>query len=75
MDADHVMDTDGAGLVWRKAGFGDGTGGDCVEIADTPAGGRAMRDSKLGEASPVLRFTEAEWRAFLAGVKDGEFDS
>ena len=32
-----------------------------------------MRDSKNPDG-PVLAFTEAEWRAFIAGVKDGEFD-
>jgi Domain of unknown function (DUF397) len=32
-----------------------------------------MRDSKHPDG-PVLAFTEAEWRAFIAGVKDGEFD-
>ncbi len=32
-----------------------------------------MRDSKNPEG-PALAFTEAEWRAFIAGVKDGEFD-
>ena len=32
-----------------------------------------MRDSKDPDG-PVLAFTEDEWRAFIAGVKDGEFD-
>jgi hypothetical protein len=32
-----------------------------------------MRDSKKPEG-PVLYFTEAEWEAFIEGVKDGEFD-
>jgi len=32
-----------------------------------------MRDSKNPDG-PVLALTEAEWRAFIAGVKDGEFD-
>lgn len=32
-----------------------------------------MRDSKKPDG-PVLYFTEAEWDAFVAGVKDGEFD-
>lgn len=33
----------------------------------------ALRDSKLPD-SPVLTYTRDEWRAFVAGVKDGEFD-
>jgi hypothetical protein len=32
-----------------------------------------MSDAKNPDG-PVLAFTEAEWRAFIAGVKDGEFD-
>jgi hypothetical protein len=33
----------------------------------------AVRDSK-NQRGPVLVFTPAEWAAFVAGVKDGEFD-
>jgi hypothetical protein len=32
-----------------------------------------MRDSG-NPGGPVLAFTEAEWEAFVLGVKDGEFD-
>ncbi|HEV2451539.1 MAG TPA: DUF397 domain-containing protein [Streptosporangiaceae bacterium] len=32
-----------------------------------------MRDSDHPEG-PVLKFTQAEWDAFVAGVRDGEFD-
>jgi hypothetical protein len=32
-----------------------------------------MKDAKHPEG-PVLYFTEAEWDAFIGGVKDGEFD-
>lgn len=32
-----------------------------------------MRNAK-GPGSPALVFTQAEWDAFVAGVKDGEFD-
>lgn len=28
----------------------------------------------VGKGSPVLVYTEAEWDAFTAGAKDGEFD-
>ncbi len=35
--------------------------------------GIAVRDSK-DPGGPVLDFTPAEWRAFIAGVRDGEFD-
>ena len=62
-------------LDWRKSSYSGGNGGECVEVADLPDGGRAVRDSKLGDTGPVLRFTPAEWQAFVAGVRDGEFDA
>ncbi len=45
----------------------------CVEVAELPYGGRAVRDSKNPDG-PSLSFTAAEWDAFVAGAKDGEFD-
>jgi len=47
-------------------------GANCVAVARLPGGGVAVRHSD-DSASP-LRFTTAEWRAFVDGVKDGEFD-
>jgi Domain of unknown function (DUF397) len=60
-------------LVWRKSSRSGPQGGNCVEVAELPDGGVAVRDSKHPEGSPLL-FTLAEWRAFVGGVKDGEFD-
>ena len=54
--------------VWKKSTFSLDTA--CVEVSDR----RRVRDSKLGNASPVLEFNEEEWQAFIAGVKRGEFD-
>lgn len=65
--------TDLAGLDWRKSSRSNGNGGDCVEVADLPDGSRAVRDSK-DRSGPTLLFTPAEWRAFVEGVKLGEFD-
>ena len=45
----------------------------CVEVEGLPEGWVAVRDSKDPDG-PVLRFNPAEWLAFLAGVRDGEFD-
>ncbi|WP_329219551.1 DUF397 domain-containing protein [Streptomyces sp. NBC_01485] len=36
----------------------------CVEVADTLAGGRAVRDSKR-PCGPHLTFSPESWRAFL----------
>jgi len=33
-----------------------------------------VRDAKDGENGPTLRFTRAEWDAWLDGAKKGEFD-
>ena len=46
--------------------------GACVEVASA-GDGIAMRDSKDQEG-PMLRFTRAEWAAFLGGAKAGDFD-
>lgn len=64
---------------WRKSSFSAASG--CVEVAE----GRVLRysddldhvmvrDSKLGDGSPILWFDRPEWAAFLDGVRTGEFD-
>ncbi len=68
-----MTDDDLQPLTWRKSSHSGGTGGECVEVALLPDGGRAIRDSKHPDG-PRLHFTAAEWTAFLAGVRDGEFD-
>lgn len=67
-----IHDTDLSRAVWRKSSYSNGNGGACVEVADLGDGHRAVRDSK-DPSGPVLRFTPAEWAAFTAGVRDGEF--
>ncbi|MEU3146284.1 MULTISPECIES: DUF397 domain-containing protein [unclassified Streptomyces] len=47
--------------------------GNCVEVAPLGDGGVAMRNSRDPDG-PALVYTSAELAAFLAGVKDGEFD-
>ena len=46
---------------------------EAVEIAYLPGGAVAMRNS-LEPDGTVLRYTAAEWDAFVKGVRDGEFD-
>ncbi|WP_432743433.1 DUF397 domain-containing protein [Streptomyces sp. JH002] len=38
----------------------DGTMEDCLTLAELAGGGYAVRDTKLGDNSPELRFTKAE---------------
>jgi hypothetical protein len=56
--------------IWRKSSR-SGTNG-CVEVAFVD-GQVAVRDSN-DRRGPVLLFTSHEWTAFLAGVRDGEFE-
>jgi hypothetical protein len=58
--------------AWRKSSRSHPYGNNCVEVAQL-TDGVAVRDSK-DRSGPALLFTPAEWDAFLAGAKDGEFD-
>jgi hypothetical protein len=73
MDAEDLIHADLSQAVWMKSSRSGGNGGNCVEVATNLPGVVAVRDSK-NRSGPVLSFTPAEWRAFLGGVKDGEFD-
>ena len=61
------------GAVWHKSTRSGGNGGDCVEVARNLPGIVAIRDTK-DPGGPALIFGHTEWDAFLAGVRDGEFD-
>lgn len=47
---------------------------DCVEVGQAPDGTVVIRDSKDPHRTSALEFTREEWRAFVAGVRAGEFD-
>ncbi|XVQ84166.1 DUF397 domain-containing protein [Microbispora siamensis] len=65
--------TDLSMAIWRKSSF-SGSGNNCVEVATNLPGLVAVRDSK-DRSGPVLAFAPSEWSAFIAGVKNGEFDN
>ena len=46
----------------------------CVQVAHLAGGLVALRDSK-DTTKPAHVFDSDEWAAFLAGVRNGEFDS
>lgn len=53
----------------------DGNMEDCVVYAPLAGGGFEVRDSKLGESSPGLRFTATELAAFGAGFMKAHPDA
>jgi hypothetical protein len=57
--------------AWHKSTRSSGNG-NCVEVAVLDRA-VAVRDTK-DRSGPVLVFTPAEWGAFVAGAKNGEFD-
>lgn len=60
---------------WRKSSR-SATSGECVEVgtsASTVAVG--VRDSKLGEDSPILTFKPGAMAAFVTTAKNGGFTS
>lgn len=59
--------------VWSKSSSSNGSSA-CVEVQGAQDGDYLVRDSKLGDASPILRFTPAEFKAWVDGCKAGEFD-
>lgn len=54
---------------WRKSSYSGANGGGCVE-AGNRRDGVMIRDSKLGDASPVLAFSVEAWRRFAEQVKN-----
>lgn len=60
------------GATWRKSSR-SGAVGNCVEVAVLGSGQVALRNSRYPDG-PALIYTGAEVAAFVAGVKDGEFD-
>ncbi len=64
------MDTTEGSIQWRRSSRCES--GSCVEVAHID-GTIAIRDSK-NAAGAVLIFSPEEWTAFVASVRNGEFD-
>ena len=60
------------GVTWRTSSYSN-VNGECVEVADLPDT-VLVRDTK-DRSRPPFHCTAAAWRAFIRGVKLGEFDS
>ncbi len=63
---------DFTGATWFTSSYTDANGSSCVEVTFL-SGWIGVRDTKQHGTGPVLAFTDAEWDAFLAGARDGEF--
>ncbi|WP_155338257.1 DUF397 domain-containing protein [Acrocarpospora corrugata] len=57
-------------LLWRKSSAS--VEGECVEVAFGPESA-FVRDSN-NPTGVVLKFSRADWAAFVVGVQRGEFD-
>jgi hypothetical protein len=59
-------------VAWRKSRASNPSG-NCVEVAALADGAVAVRNSRDPEG-PALVYTRGELAAFVAGVRNGEFD-
>lgn len=57
-------------VTWTSAPGSDPD--DRLEVAVLPGGAVALRNPKDPNHT-ILRYTPAEWEAFVRGVRDGEF--
>ncbi len=58
-------------VFWCKSSYST-IEGNCIEVAGLDDGARAVRDSK-DPCGPALTCSPAQWVAFTAGVRAGEF--
>lgn len=60
--------------AFKKSSFSGAAQNDCVEVAGTADGGRAVRDSK-DPGGGTQFYSPHAWAAFIGAVKAGEFGS
>ena len=59
-------------VSWRKSSFSSSNGGACVEVGTGSGTLYLVRDSKDPDGGR-LSFPAAQWRAFIGGIKGGDF--
>ncbi|GAB3745088.1 hypothetical protein GCM10027598_80930 [Amycolatopsis oliviviridis] len=70
MSTDSPRPTLNTAYGWWKSSYSNGASG-CVEFNASVPGYVGVRDSKLGDKSPVLVFKPREIRAFLTTLTNG----
>jgi hypothetical protein len=70
---DALNDPRLAGAAWRKSRHSNPSG-NCVEIAGLDGGAVAIRNSRF-PGGPALICARADFAEFLAGARDGDFDT
>ncbi len=69
--SENLYESTIAGPFKALCSGGDNSSGsmeDCLSFAELATGGYAVRDTKLGDESPELRFTKAELLNFAAQI-------
>jgi hypothetical protein len=56
--------------TWKKSSR-SGAAGHCVEVRTHGRGEVQVRDTKLGDKSPWLIFSESDWKSFLDEIRAG----
>ncbi|MFJ9414863.1 MULTISPECIES: DUF397 domain-containing protein [unclassified Streptomyces] len=60
--------------TWCKSSYSNGSGGDCIEVADDIPGLVPVRDTKTApNGGPTVLISAAAWTRFVAAVKDDAF--
>ena len=66
------LTVDLTGAAWQKSNFSSGNTDNCLEVAFVGTS-IAVRDSKDPDGDAQV-YDHGEWKAFLDGVKTGQFD-
>jgi len=73
MDPTTARDAFNTSSSWFKSSYSGGANG-CVELNLSVPGYAGMRDSKLGQASPVLLLPSPGLPEFIRRIQAGRFD-
>ncbi|MFI6401426.1 DUF397 domain-containing protein [Streptomyces sp. NPDC050548] len=60
--------TDLSAARWRKSSYSNGTGGECLEVADGVTETVPVRDSKVPNG-PVLLLPASAWSPFISSLR------